>query len=102
MPTLTLEPGGYHFEAAEGETILSVLRRSGFELRTDCEFGYCGTDPVIVMSGMASLSAPEDDEIDNLTHNKFPQDVRMACVARLNADVTIRLFNAPDVGTAIG
>jgi ferredoxin-NADP reductase len=38
-----LARSGVEYEVAEGETIVDVLRRHGFPVRTSCELGYCGT-----------------------------------------------------------
>lgn len=84
---------GKKYEVAPGTTILQALVAHGVDLRTDCEFGYCGTDPIVVIRGMENLSAPIGDEVGNLEFNKFPLNVRMACVARIFGDVEIEMFN---------
>lgn len=90
-PKLTFQ--GKTFEVEPGTTILQGLRAHGIHVRTDCEFGSCGTDPMVIVRGIENLSPPIGDEIWNLEFNKFPENVRMACVTRIFGDVEIELFN---------
>lgn len=84
---------GKELEVEPGTPILEALHTMGHPIRSDCEFGNCGTDPVVILSGMENLSPPTDDEAWNLKFNKFPANVRMACVSRIFGDVEIELFN---------
>ena len=84
---------GKTFEVEPGTTLLRALISQGYDLRSDCEFGYCGTDPVVVVKGMDHLSVPIGDEVGNLEFNKFPVNVRMACVARIFGDIEVEPFN---------
>lgn len=89
-PKLTFD--GKTLEVESGTTILQALADRQCEIRSDCEFGNCGTDPVVVLKGMENLSEPNDDEAWNLKFNKFPPNVRMACVTEILGDVEIELF----------
>ncbi len=93
MPRVTFLPEGITTEVAEGTTLLQAARSLKMEIRTDCEFGWCGTDPFIVHQGGDRLSAPEEDERENLHMNHFPSNVRMACVARVHGDVVVEPYN---------
>ena len=93
MPKITFMPENLTFEVKEGLCVLAVAKLHNIDMRSDCEFGYCGTDPIRVLAGAQNLSAPVDDELENLTFNKFPKDVRMACSAKILGDVVVEKFN---------
>lgn len=93
MPKVTFQPEGITCDVESGTTLLTVARRVRMEVRTDCEFGWCGTDPFVIVAGLENLSAPEEDERENIRMNHFPANVRMACVARIQGDVVVRRFN---------
>lgn len=93
MPRVTFLPHGLTVSVAEGTTILEASRMLPLEVRTDCEFGWCGTDPFVIVSGLENLSEPEEDERENIQMNHFPANVRMACVARVLGDVVVEPYN---------
>ena len=93
MPKITFMPDNVTFEVPKEISILGVAKLHGIDMRSDCEFGYCGTDPVRVLEGAENLSPPVDDELENLTFNKFPKNVRMACSAKILGDVVVEKFN---------
>ena len=94
MPKITFMPDNISFEVAPGLSILAVAKAHRIDMRSDCEFGYCGTDPMRVLSGLENLSPPVEDELENLTFNKFPKNVRMACSAKILGDVVVEKFNS--------
>lgn len=93
MPQITFLPEGKTVRVREGTTILMAARQLDIEVRTDCEFGWCGTDPFVIVSGIENLSAPEEDERENIRMNHFPPNVRMACVARVLGDIIVERYN---------
>lgn len=93
MPRVTFLPEGISATVPEGTTLLQAARSLNLEVRTDCEFGWCGTDPFIIRSGQENLSSPEEDEQENIRMNHFPPNVRMACVAILHGDVVVERYN---------
>jgi len=93
MPLITFLPEGVTMTVEPGTTILAAAKAARIEVRTDCEFGWCGTDPFVVVSGMENLSAPEEDERDNIRLNHFPPNVRMACVTRVLGDIVVERYN---------
>ena len=93
MPRVTFLPQGLIVTVNDGTTILEASRIVRLEVRTDCEFGWCGTDPFVVVSGLENLSEPEEDERENIRMNHFPPNVRMACVARVMGDVVVEPYN---------
>jgi ferredoxin len=93
LPRVTFMPENLTTEVETGATVLSAARLLKMEVLTDCEFGWCGTDPFVILSGLENLSAPEEDERENIRMNHFPANVRMACVARVLGDVVVQRFN---------
>ncbi|HET6372857.1 MAG TPA: 2Fe-2S iron-sulfur cluster binding domain-containing protein [Candidatus Polarisedimenticolia bacterium] len=93
MPQITFLPEGITVAVPAGTTILQAARSVKIELRTDCEFGWCGTDPFIIRSGLENLSEVEEDERENIRMNHFPKNVRMACVARILGDIVVERYN---------
>ena len=93
MPQITFLPLGVTMQVEKGTTILAAARTARIEVRTDCEFGWCGTDPFVIVSGIENLSSPEEDERDNISMNHFPPNVRMACVARILGDIVVEPYN---------
>lgn len=93
MPRITFLPEGITRTVPEGTTILEAARGAGLEILTDCEFGWCGTDPFTIISGVENLAQPEQDERENIQMNHFPPNVRMACVAKIMGDVVVERFN---------
>jgi len=93
MPHITFLPEGVTATVRKGTTILRAARELNLEIRTDCEFGWCGTDPFVIVSGIENLSAPEEDERENIRMNHFPPNVRMACVARILGDIVVEKYN---------
>jgi ferredoxin len=93
MPKITFMPDNKTYDVKEGLSVLAVAKLYEIDMRSDCEFGYCGTDPIRVLEGIENLSAPVDDELENLKFNKFPQGIRMACSAKILGDVIVEKFN---------
>ncbi len=93
MPKVTFLPESLTVTVPVGTTLLTASRQARMELRTDCEFGWCGTDPFVVLEGLENLSEPEEDERENIRMNHFPPNVRMACVARVMGDVVVEKYN---------
>lgn len=93
MPKITFMPENCTFEVPQGVTVLAIAKLHQIDMRSDCEFGYCGTDPIRVLQGLENLSPPVDDEAENLQFNKFPKNVRMACSAKILGDVVVEKFN---------
>ena len=94
MPVVYFEDDDTKVTVKPGTLLLEAAERAGVMLSPDCHFGWCGSDPLIIVDGMESLSPPEEDEQDNLDFNHFPKSVRMACVTRVFGDVVVHKFNA--------
>ena len=93
MPHVTFQPQGIRATVRKGTTILKAAMEVSIEVRTDCEFGWCGTDPFVILSGIENLSEPEEDERENIRMNHFPPNVRMACVAKIYGDIVVEKYN---------
>jgi ferredoxin len=93
MPHVTFLPEGSTVTVRKGTTILKAAQKLKLEVRTDCEFGWCGTDPFVIVSGMENVSKPEEDECENIRMNHFPPNVRMACVTRVLGDIVVERYN---------
>lgn len=93
MPWVVFEGFGLSVEVDPGTTILEAAQKAQVPLQPDCRFGWCGSDPIVLLEGEENVSPPEDDEAENLAFNRFPNGVRMACVTKVYGDIKVRLFN---------
>lgn len=93
MPRVTFESLGLSVDVDPGATILDAAKKANVPLNSDCHFGWCGSDPIVLLEGEEKTSPPDDDEAENLAFNHFPKGVRMACVTKVFGDIRVRLFN---------
>jgi nitrite reductase (NADH) large subunit len=93
-----VEAGG-PVSAEAGTSLLEIAERTDLPLEAGCRMGVCGADPVAVLDGTSSLSAPEEEELNTLRRLGFAKNTRMACSARVESGaVTASL--TPQPGTA--
>jgi nitrite reductase (NADH) large subunit len=90
-PEVTFEPEGKHVVAKPGMTLLEAAEAVGLPIESGCRMGVCGADPVCVSDGMEHLSAISDDERSTLDRLGFADNTRMACCARVQGPVTMKL-----------
>jgi nitrite reductase (NADH) large subunit len=90
-PEVTFEPEGKHVVAKPGMTLLEAAEAGGLPIESGCRMGVCGADPVCVSDGMEHLSAISDDERSTLDRLCFADNTRMACCARVQGPVTMKL-----------
>jgi nitrite reductase (NADH) large subunit len=90
-PEVTFEPEGKHVVAKPGMTLLEAAEAGGLPIESGCRMGVCGADPVCVSDGMEHLSAISDDERSTLDRLGFADNTRMACCARVQGPVTMKL-----------
>jgi NADPH-dependent 2,4-dienoyl-CoA reductase/sulfur reductase-like enzyme/ferredoxin len=90
-PEVTFEPEGKHVVAKPGMTLLEAAEAGGLPIESGCRMGVCGADPVCVSDGMEHLSAIGDDERSTLDRLGFADNTRMACCARVQGPVTMKL-----------
>ncbi|SPF31478.1 2Fe-2S iron-sulfur cluster binding domain protein [Syntrophobacter sp. SbD1] len=87
MPTVCLNGCDLPVEAAQGETLLSCIRRNGFKVESTCDGqGVCGKCRVIVHG---ELSPPDEVELEHLSGQ--PGNIRLACRAKVVGDLTVTL-----------
>jgi NADPH-dependent 2,4-dienoyl-CoA reductase/sulfur reductase-like enzyme/ferredoxin len=90
-PEVTFEPQGKRVVAKPGMTLLEAAEAGGLPIESGCRMGVCGADPVCVSEGMEHLSAISDDERSTLDRLGLADNTRMACCARVQGPVTMKL-----------
>jgi nitrite reductase (NADH) large subunit len=90
-PEVSFEPEGKRVVAKPGMTLLEAAEAGGLPIESGCRMGVCGADPVCVSEGMEHLSAISDDERSTLDRLGFADTTRMACCARVQGPVTMKL-----------
>jgi nitrite reductase (NADH) large subunit len=90
-PEVTFEPEGKRVVAKPGMTLLEAAEAGGLPIESGCRMGVCGADPVCVADGMEHLSAISDDERSTLDRLGLAENTRMACCARVQGPVTMKL-----------
>jgi nitrite reductase (NADH) large subunit len=90
-PEVTFEPEGKHVVAKPGMTLLEAAEAAGLPIESGCRMGVCGADPVCVSDGMEHLSGISDDERSTLDRLGYADNTRMACCARVQGPVTMKL-----------
>lgn len=95
MPIVTIVPSNKTIEAAEGTSLLEILKTSGEKIDHKCEGNAkCGTCHIFVNEGRKSIS-----KIASIEHEKLDTIVgvgsksRLACQALLGAEnVTVEVL----------
>ena len=90
-PEVNFEPEGKRVVAKPGMTLLEAAEAGGLPIESGCRMGVCGADPVCVSDGMENLSAISDDERSTLDRLGLSENTRMACCARVQGPVTMKL-----------
>ncbi len=91
--SLLLQTAGQLYPAREGETILEVMGQKWqtMELAADCGGkGVCGKC-VVQAIPKEHLSPPGGEETGLLGEERIAQGLRLACQARIRADVTVEI-----------
>jgi ferredoxin len=94
MPRITVMPANRSAHVEPGQLLLHAGEKAGVEMEAGCFNCFCGTCLVEVLSGMESLTAPSDEEIEVLDQwNKDPEKYRLSCCVKVQGpgDVVIRL-----------
>lgn len=99
MPKVTFLPLNKTVDAEEGQTLLEVSEDHDIGLEHACGgVCACSTCHIIVENGGDdNLSEQEDDELDTMDKLCPEQTLhsRLGCQARVEGDVTVRIFNWP-------
>ncbi|RQM44571.1 2Fe-2S ferredoxin [Paraburkholderia bannensis] len=94
LPHAELCPEGRVIELKRGASLCDGLLESGIAIEHACEMvAACATCHIYVRAGGASLTAPDDEESDQLDHAwGVDAQSRLACCVKLrDADLTIEL-----------
>lgn len=84
---MTFEPGGVVVLVEQGSTVLDAARSAGVNVPAPCGGrGVCGTCGVRVIAGALAESGP----VERVSLARAPEDVRLACCARVERPVTVR------------
>jgi len=85
--------GGPWRRVMPGSSLLGLIRgRAGIPIHSSCGLGNCGSDIVLILSGMEHLSAPFPTETRTLTAEDAPPNARLSCVTKLlDGDVEIEV-----------
>ncbi|MFZ5491860.1 MAG: 2Fe-2S iron-sulfur cluster-binding protein [Pseudomonadota bacterium] len=83
--------GGPWRKVMPGSSLLGLVRgRAGIPIHTSCGLGSCGSDIVLIVSGMEHLSPPFATETRTLAAEGAPSNARLSCVTRLlDGDVEV-------------
>ena len=92
MPRVTFEPGLRTIDVDRGERLLVAAWRAGSALKSVCGGrGKCGTCLVEIEGDGAGLSAPHAQETALLPASSDGRHYRLACLAHVHSDVTVRV-----------
>lgn len=85
--------GGSWRKVMPGSSLLGLVRgRAGIPIHTSCGLGSCGSDVVLILSGMEGLSPSFPTERRTLTAQEAPANARLSCVTRLmDGDVEVEV-----------
>lgn len=95
-PEVTFQPERRRVVAEPGRSVLDIAEKDNLEIDSGCRMGFCGSDPVTVLSGMDQLSPMGDVERSTLERLGLGSRARMACVARVHGPVEVSLQAAPE------
>ena len=85
--------GGPWRRVMPGSSLLGLVRgRAGIPIHTSCGLGNCGSDIVLILSGMEHLTAPFPTELRTLAAEEAPENARLSCVTKLlDGDVEVEV-----------
>jgi len=106
MPNVTFQPEGRIVQAVAGATLMDVARAAGIHLNAPCGgMGVCGNCRVILPR---TLTEPTPAEREVLRPKELAEGVRLACQARVDADLVVlvpdqtRLWDQKILSTGVG
>ncbi len=94
MPDILIEPHGVRATAERGDALLERAQELNLPLPFGCLSARCGVCRVAVLAG--ALAPPSALETSVLEGFGCAGNVRLACQARIDGDVTLRPQNSPE------
>lgn len=97
---VTFEPDGIVVLVEQGSTVLEAARSAGVSVPAPCGGrGICGTCGVRVTVGTLAEAGPTE----RISLARAPEDVRLACCARVEGPVSVRpILFAPTEESSFG
>jgi thioredoxin reductase/ferredoxin/pSer/pThr/pTyr-binding forkhead associated (FHA) protein len=93
-PAVTFQGKGT-FAVADGITVLEVALDNGIEIDEECRAGFCGYDPVRILSGQENLANEVGDQERETLEERCklePGPCRLACMLRVKGPVTVEVI----------
>jgi nitrite reductase (NADH) large subunit len=90
-PEVTFMPDQRRVVVEKGRTILEIAEKNDLRIESGCRMGVCGADPIAIVKGMENVSAVTDEERNTLERLGLATNTRMACVCRVQGDVSVAL-----------
>lgn len=94
MPTLKITTDNLQIAVREGESLRDICDTHLTSILFGCFSARCGACRIRVLENPQGLSTPEDMEIELLNTLSCTPDERLACQARVVADVTISVVQS--------
>ena len=95
MSRVTVEPAGYEFEAAAGQTVMDAANAGGYFWPEGCpRNGECTNCAMQLISGLGRVSQMGRYERANLVRQRGPRSLedprlRLACQVRIDGDIVV-------------
>jgi ferredoxin len=93
MPTVHIEPQGWHVEAAPDVTIMKAARAVGIRLPRSCQNGTCRACLCPLLQGSVNYTVAWP----GITEDERVQGLVLPCVACATSDVVIEAPNAVQI-----
>ncbi|WP_051214930.1 2Fe-2S iron-sulfur cluster-binding protein [Granulicoccus phenolivorans] len=89
MPKLTVEPTGIEVPAAEDDTIMAALNKSGYTYLFGCKRGGCGICKIEIVEGEIEHNRPVAETA--LSTEERERGICLGCRAVPKTDIVARL-----------
>ena len=86
--SVTIQPSGHQFSAAEGETLLAAALNAGFALPYGCRNGACGACKGKVLAGLVDYGAYQDGA---LSAEEKAKGLALFCCATARSELTLEV-----------
>ncbi|AFH62067.1 2Fe-2S iron-sulfur cluster-binding protein [Paenibacillus caseinilyticus] len=95
MITLKGRQGSKTVEPETGFTIVDMALKHGVEWGFSCLRGTCSRCRCQVVEGAEHLSAPTDEELDNLGDEEIEEGFRLGCQATVRSAGAVTIVHKP-------